>query len=191
MGDLHRMRDVRAFEHFDRNGLFPPGGRGVGHVRAELDEKQTRLPGLWPPIGNFGEPPNLLEHFHYSHFRSHNIHSRENDRRSRAIESAVQRKRQELRCWAYLAVKMHLRVQPRCFLNLRQVAAMSSELRMAETTQTRCAPAARTSAMLLKFMPPIANQGIITFAAAHRTYSNVTGVAPGFVPVAYTGPMAM
>jgi hypothetical protein len=46
---------------------------------------------LRTPLGNFGEAPNLLKHFHYSHFRSHNIHSRKNDRSSRATE----RKRQE------------------------------------------------------------------------------------------------
>ena len=30
----------------------------------------------------------------------------------------------------------------------------------------------------------MANQGMGTFAAAQRTYSNVTGLAVGFVPVA-------
>jgi len=41
-----------------------------------------------------------------------------------------------------------------------------------------------------KSMPPIANQGTVRCAAAQRTYSNVTGRAVGFVPVAYTGPTA-
>jgi len=40
-------------------------------------------------MSDFGEAPNLLQHFHYSHFRSHNIHSRGSDRRSRATGSAV------------------------------------------------------------------------------------------------------
>jgi len=39
-------------------------------------------------------------------------------------------------------------------------------------------------------MPPMANHGRFTFVAAQRTYSNVTGFAVGFVPVAYTGPIA-
>src|ERR1051326_453876 len=79
----------------------------------------------------------------------------------------------------------------RRFLNLRQASATSWEFSMAETTQIRCAPAARTSLTFSRLIPPIANQGIFTFAAAQRTYSCVTGFAPGLVPVAYTGPMAM
>ena len=59
---------------------------------------------------------------------------------------------------------------------------------MAETTQTRFAPAARTSPRVCKFTPPMANHGMVTFSAAQRTYSSVTGLAVGFVPVAKYGP---
>src|SRR5262245_54671400 len=75
--------------------------------------------------------------------------------------------------------------------NLRQAAATSSWFRMAETTQMRRAPAASTSSRLAIVIPPIANQGMSRLAAAQRTYSKVTGLALGFVPVANTGPIAM
>src|SRR5258708_4339774 len=54
-------------------------------------------------------------------------------------------------------------------LNFRHSAAMSSAFRIAETTQTRRAPARSTASKLPKLIPPIANQGISTFAAAQRT----------------------
>ncbi len=60
----------------------------------------------------------------------------------------------------------------------------SGVLRMADTTQIRFAPAAKTSFRFFKLMPPIANHGTVTFAAAQRTYSSVTGFAVGLVPVA-------
>lgn len=50
--------------------------------------------------------------------------------------------------------------------------------------QTRFAPASRTASKVCELIPPMANQGIFTFAAAQRTYSKVTGFAVGFVPVA-------
>ena len=53
--------------------------------------------------------------------------------------------------------------------NFAQVLAISFALRMAETTQMRCAPAARTSPRFSRLMPPIANHGTVTFAAAQRT----------------------
>jgi hypothetical protein len=59
-------------------------------------------------MGNFGEAPNLLEQFHYLHFRGHNIHSRENDRRSRAIELAVHTYRKGVLGKPYLAAQMRL-----------------------------------------------------------------------------------
>jgi hypothetical protein len=71
--------------------------------------------------------------------------------------------------------------------NSRQACAMSGAFRMADTTQIRCAPAANTSSRLCRLMPPLANHGMVTFAAAPRTYSNVTGFAVGLVPVAKTG----
>ena len=55
-------------------------------------------------------------------------------------------------------------------LNLRQTAARSSSFKMADTTQMRCAPAARTSSRFAKVMPPMGNHGMRTFAAAQRTY---------------------
>ena len=39
MSDLYRMRDVRPLEHIDGDGLFPPGGSSMNHVRAQLNEK--------------------------------------------------------------------------------------------------------------------------------------------------------
>ena len=54
-------------------------------------------------------------------------------------------------------------------LNFRQVAAISFELSIAETTQIRRAPAAITSSIFCKLMPPIANQGIWMLVAAQRT----------------------
>ena len=67
--------------------------------------------------------------------------------------------------------------------------ATSVALRMAETTQILFAPVPKTSSMFFKWIPPMANHGTATFAAAHLTYSSVTGFAVGFVPVANTGPM--
>jgi hypothetical protein len=81
--------------------------------------------------------------------------------------------------------------QPSLRRNSAQAWAMFGALRMAETTQMRFVPAARTSSMFPRWMPPMANQGMFTFADAQRTYSSVTGFAPGLVPVANTGPMAM
>src|SRR5579872_2039510 len=75
--------------------------------------------------------------------------------------------------------------------NSRQACAMSGAFKMADTTQIPCAPAANTSPRFSRLMPPMANQGMVTFAAAQRTYSKVTAFAVGLVPVAYTGPMAM
>src|SRR5690349_1366923 len=77
-----------------------------------------------------------------------------------------------------------------CCLNCRTVAAMSSEFKIAETTQTLRAPAAKTSVRFVRWIPPIANHGTVTFAAAQRTYSRVTALAEGFVSVGKTGPMA-
>src|SRR5205807_6171655 len=73
--------------------------------------------------------------------------------------------------------------QRRRFLYFLHSAAMSSEFRMAETTQIRVAPAASTSSRVRRFIPPMANQGIFTLSAAQRTYSRVTGWAEGLVPV--------
>src|SRR3954447_9702966 len=67
---------------------------------------------------------------------------------------------------------------------LRQAPATSSAFRMADTTQMRRAPAANTSFVFTKLIPPIANQGMLTLAAAQRTYSSVTGLAVGLVSVA-------
>ena len=170
MRDLYRMRDIRPLEHIDGDGLLLPWSSGMADVRAQLNKEKTGLPGLRAPMGDFGKAPNFLEHFHYSHFRSHNIHSRQNDRRSRAIESAVQTS--EVRDAGLGLIRgsnCRDRVQHSRFLNLRHVETISSELRMAETTQMRFAPAVRMSRMLSKLMPPIANQGTVTFAAAQRT----------------------
>src|SRR4051794_34491932 len=68
-------------------------------------------------------------------------------------------------------------------LNFLHSAAILSVFRMAETTQMRRAPAARTSSSVWRLMPPMANHGAITFCAAQRTYSAVTGLAEGLVPV--------
>ena len=65
-----------------------------------------------------------------------------------------------------------------------QAPATSGALRMAETTQTRFAPAASTSPRFSRWMPPMANHGMVTLVAAQRTYSSVTGFAIGLVPVA-------
>ena len=54
-------------------------------------------------------------------------------------------------------------------LRARQAVAMSGAFELAETTQIRRAPAARTSSMLARLMPPMANQGMETFVAAQRT----------------------
>jgi hypothetical protein len=61
MNDLYGMRNIRPLEHIDGDGLSPSDTGGMGHMRAKLNEEQTRLPGLWPPIGDFGETPNLLK----------------------------------------------------------------------------------------------------------------------------------
>ena len=53
--------------------------------------------------------------------------------------------------------------------NSAQAWAMSGALRMAETTQTRVAPAASTAARVCKLMPPMANHGTVALAAAQRT----------------------
>ncbi len=53
--------------------------------------------------------------------------------------------------------------------NSRQAAATSGAFRMADTTQMRCAPAARTSSRFVRLMPPMANHGMLTCAAAQRT----------------------
>ena len=44
----------------------------------------------------------------------------------------------------------------------------SGALRMAETTQMRFAPAARTASIVCKFTPPMANHGTVACAAAQR-----------------------
>src|SRR5687767_481349 len=54
-------------------------------------------------------------------------------------------------------------------LNLRQASAMSDAFRIAETTQTRVAPASRTASRVWRLIPPMANHGISTIAAAQRT----------------------
>jgi len=79
-----------------------------------------------------------------------------------------------------------------CNLRLTQHRPLQcpAHWRMADTTQIRVArqpDASRVS----KLMPPMANHGTVTFAAAQRTYSSVTGLAVGLVPVANTGPMAI
>ena len=74
--------------------------------------------------------------------------------------------------------------------NFAQAPATSGELRMADTTQMRVAPAARTESRFWSVMPPIANQGMEMFDAAQVTYSSVTAGRPGLVPVGNTGPTA-
>src|SRR4051812_41395400 len=72
-----------------------------------------------------------------------------------------------------------------------QAFATSGAFKIADTTQILVAPAAITSLMFCKLIPPMANHGTFTLSAAQRTYSSVTGFAVGFVPVAKMGPMAM
>src|ERR1039457_3057388 len=70
--------------------------------------------------------------------------------------------------------------------NSEHALITSVAFRIADTTQMRFAPAAKTSSSLRKLMPPMANHGMFTplcGAAAQRTYSSVTGFAIGFVPV--------
>jgi hypothetical protein len=93
MDYFYRMGDIRMVEHVNGDDLFVPCGSGTSHVRAQLNEKKARLPRLWAPIADFGEAPNFLKQFHYSHFRCHNIHSREHDRRSRATDGGGALKR--------------------------------------------------------------------------------------------------
>src|ERR1039458_7490932 len=79
------------------------------------------------------------------------------------------------------------RSYPNLRLNSKHAFATSGAFRIADTTQTRFAPAAKTSSSVCKLMPPMANHGRFTplcGAAAHRIYSSVTGFAIGFVPVA-------
>ena len=59
---------------------------------------------------------------------------------------------------------------------------------IARTTAARVAPAAATAAPLAASIPPIANQGSSTRAAAWRTSSSPTLGRPGLVGVAKTGP---
>jgi hypothetical protein len=47
--------------------------------------------------------------------------------------------------------------------------------KIADMTHMRLAPAAKTSSSVRKLMPPMANHGMFTLAAAQRTYSSVTG----------------
>src|SRR5688572_26802979 len=54
--------------------------------------------------------------------------------------------------------------------NSRHAAATPDASRMALTTQTRVAPASSTESSVFNVMPPIANHGRLTFAAAQRTY---------------------
>ena len=61
---------------------------------------------------------------------------------------------------------------------------------IAETTQMRCAPAARTSSRFCKLIPPMANQGIVT----RRSPADVIErhrFGGGFGAGGATGPMAM
>src|SRR5690349_20089361 len=96
---------------------------------------------------------------------------------------------QELRCFREGEKK---RLQPpNAFLNPLQADSTSGALRIAETTQMRRAPAASTSWTLPRWIPPMANQGLDTCAAAQRTYSRFVGSALGLVPVANTGPIAI
>ena len=68
--------------------------------------------------------------------------------------------------------------------NSEQALATLVAFKIADTTQIRVAPAASTSSSVCKLIPPMANQGMFTFATAQRTYSSVTGFAAGLVPVA-------
>jgi len=51
--------------------------------------------------------------------------------------------------------------------NFEQAFITSVAFRIADTTPMRFAPAAKTSSSVRKFMPPMANHGMVTFAAAH------------------------
>ncbi len=61
----------------------------------------------------------------------------------------------------------------------------------ARTTTIRLAPAARTSARFEASIPPIANQGFVSLAAASGSRSMPAAGRPGFVGVSCTGPTAM
>ena len=67
---------------------------------------------------------------------------------------------------------------------VRAAASGSLASLMARTTATPGAPARTTWVTVERSTPPMANHGMRTFPAAHRTYSRVTGLAPGLVPVA-------
>ena len=53
--------------------------------------------------------------------------------------------------------------------NSAHAFATSGALRMADTTQILFAPAANTASRVCKLIPPMANHGMLTFAAAQRT----------------------
>lgn len=71
MSDFHGVRDVRTALNLNRDDSFSSWQRPLRKMSAQFHEEQAGLPRLWQPVGNFGEPPHLLQQFHYSHFGSH------------------------------------------------------------------------------------------------------------------------
>jgi len=66
-------------------------------------------------------------------------------------------------------VTLQIAAQSRRSLKRRQASVRSGASRIADTTQMRRAPAALTASRFARLIPPIANHGIVTLAAAQRT----------------------
>ena len=72
MVDLHWMGKVCQFLSEKRDVEFSPGKVGREAVAANFHEKQGRWPGLRTPMGDPGEPMDLLHQLQYIYSGGHN-----------------------------------------------------------------------------------------------------------------------
>ena len=59
--------------HLDRNDESSAPRGGLIDVRAQLQQEQSRRPGMRAALGDLGKTSNLLQQFHDSHFSRHTL----------------------------------------------------------------------------------------------------------------------
>src|SRR5438105_11544681 len=73
MSDLHRMWKIRELRHLDSDVELSSRQGGGWAVGADFHQKQPGWPGLRTPMGDPGEPMNLLHQLQNVYSRGHNL----------------------------------------------------------------------------------------------------------------------